>query len=93
MEEARTPKEILDRVLQSGQSERYTARGYTYEISASQFPNGAPCTSTRIVDGPGEKGWHWNAIRTGFGDTIMDALQRGLVAEPQEVEGAEGTAG
>ncbi len=86
-----TPKEILDRVLETGQAEEWENRGYTYRITKSYFPNGDPCTSSQVVKSPqgkksGADGWMYYITKTGHGADFSEAMNNAFRAEEVEIE-------
>jgi hypothetical protein len=87
IEETEVPKEIEDRVKDALVTEKFTDRGYNYLITPCRFANGYIGISCEILDTILDKGkaWMWDAIRTGRGVTIFEALTNGLVADPEEV--------
>jgi hypothetical protein len=90
MEQADLPQEVEQRVTKTGVKETFVNRGFTYEASRITFASGVFGTSVKTIGCPEGKdkslSWMWDAVRTGYGDTIMKALEAALVAEPQEVE-------
>jgi hypothetical protein len=87
IEDTTIPKDMQERVKQTGKKETFTSRGYTYEITPCRFPNGEIGVSGRVLDTTLDKNkaWMWDALRTGRGATILEALTNGMTAEPKEV--------
>lgn len=81
------PKEILTRVMDTGISETWAdkARGYTYLVKSSRFPNGGPCSSISVSEGPedrsGSDPWMYHTSQIGEGANFMSAMNAALVAE------------
>lgn len=80
----KTPIEIIDRVRATGVAESHKERGLTYETKRERMG----VVITRVVD---EKWavypWSWTMRRVGEGDTLAEALERALAAEPFEAKG------
>lgn len=85
IEDLRTPLDVHLRA-RGGETVRWTARGYEYESCSCKFANGERGTETRTVSGPEplSRAWHWEAKRTGRGETFAHAVDVALAADPVE---------
>lgn len=83
--EVRTPEDIVKRST-AGETVQFSARGFLYETAPSRFPNGERCCSTRVVKSPPGRtdSWHYREVRTGRGETLIQALADACEALPQE---------
>lgn len=86
IEDTHIPKDVKERVRTTCQAETFSSRGYTYEVSPFRFPNGESGVSTRAIDTPPGKNepMLWDAIRTGYGATLLEALAAAMTAQPEE---------
>lgn len=85
----RTPKDIVDDVIQNGTVRTHKDRGYTYESYRSEFAGGYGCT-TKVIDmprgGTNFLATHYDVVQTGYGDTFIGALINAENAMPVEVK-------
>jgi hypothetical protein len=85
-----TPREIFKKVMQTGISEKWQHRGYTYLTTKSTFPSGEPCASTKIIEKPKDSKdnadpWMYRITKTGRGKNFWDAVKKAFKAPEVEV--------
>lgn len=87
--ETETPQDIIEQVKETGQPVSWQQRGYTFETSYSNFPNGERCYSTSIVISPkgrsGTGAWMYDIVKIGRAKEFFEALERALEAREIEV--------
>lgn len=88
--EFHTPQDTVERCTAGETIEWTTGRGVTYRCSPSRFPNGEKCCSTQAVKIPPNMAhhrvWMWRSKRTGWGNTLQEAIACALVAPSVEVD-------
>lgn len=91
LEDVQTSEECCNRakISKTGSYQWTSDRGFVYETSTSQFPNGEPAFSTRIVHVPPgrthHQGWMYDVKYQGKGDTVAEAINACLAAPPVEI--------
>jgi hypothetical protein len=90
--QTKVSKTIEESVLQmeEGEGVLWQDRGYVYFTERSQFPNGKPCVSTRVIKKPrGDKNelraWMYSITKTGRGSNFHEAAQNAFAAPEVEV--------
>jgi hypothetical protein len=89
--QVKIPEELTARVLETGRSETWKHRGYTYRITKSHFPNGDPCTSIETIISPagkksGSDSWIYYITKTGRGENFSEAMEGAFKAKEIETE-------
>ena len=85
------PKEICDKVLQTGVQAKYEHRGYTYRIIKTKFPNGEPCTSAAVIKSQknkknGADPWMYTTTKTARDKNFWAAMENAFKAKDVEIE-------
>jgi hypothetical protein len=79
------PAGMMERVLKTGDPERYDRRGYCYEVMRSSFPSGEPCVCIATISAPpnrsGSDAHMWPIVKRGRAETLAAALEAALAAE------------
>ncbi len=82
------PEMVRVLTLRSGRATRYHDRGIMYIARPSFFPNGEPCVSTtailplaQLTKDP----WFYRVQKTGKADSLVNAMDFALRAEPVEL--------
>lgn len=79
------PKEIINKVLQTGKSVEWEFVGFVHRIykNKNNFPNGDPRVSSEIIKIPEGLKWYEekNICKTGEGSDLQTAIQNALNAE------------
>lgn len=91
-EHSEAPPDIMARV-RAGNTVEWGHRGYVFESSPSRFPNGDPCVTTSIISHPPGRDknvdpWMYQVVKTGTGDSLQEAFDAALEAEPEEPAGS-----
>ncbi len=87
-----TPKEVEERLkeMEEGEVVLWSNRGYVYATGKDRFPNGDPCTSTKIVESPPGKDnadpWMYHITKIGQGENLWVAMKEAFEAPEVEVQ-------
>jgi hypothetical protein len=86
-----TPKEVEEQIERTGAAVQWRHRDYLYQTERSNFPNGDPCLSTKIIKTPpgkagrGSDPWMYPITKTGRGQNFWEAMKQAFDAPEVEV--------
>lgn len=87
--QTKSPKDIIEKVRQTGQPVAWQNRGYTFETRLDKFPSGVPCYSISILESPEGRNtadpWMYNIVKTGKAKGFFEALGKAIEAPELEV--------
>ncbi len=83
------PKDVVKRSSEGRETIQWGWRGFMFETTPSQFPNGENCCSTRIIAKPKgvkeHRAWMWYMTKTGRGSNLWQAIQNAFAAPEVEI--------
>ena len=89
-EDQKMPEGMMTRVIETGKTEVFEDRGYTFEVSPMTFPgNGEPGVSMKTIkrpdnDRPSHRDTFYKICKTGRGLFLAAAIEAAFEAEPVE---------
>lgn len=83
------PKDVVDKVRETGTSIQWHDRGYTYETTAVAFANGEIGCSSAVIETPADRPnndpWMYHIQKTGHGQNFWEAMIAAFAAPEIEI--------